>query len=55
MGLAAACPIGAPSTSHTDVVVSVGFSPGRILVAGASPGHSQESPASRRIFICSAS
>ena len=41
MGLAAACPIGAPSTSHTDVVVSVGFSPGRILVAGASPFHSR--------------
>jgi WD40 repeat protein len=33
VGLAAAGPIGSPSTSHTDIVVSVGFSPGRTLVA----------------------
>jgi WD40 repeat protein len=33
VGLAAAGPIG-PSTSHTDIVVSVGFSPGRTLVPG---------------------
>jgi hypothetical protein len=34
VGLAAAGPIGSPSTSHTDIVVSVGFSRGRTLVAG---------------------
>ena len=33
-GLAAAGPIGSPSTSHTDIVVSVRFNPGRTLVAG---------------------
>jgi hypothetical protein len=34
VGLATAGPIGSPPTSHTDIVVSVGFSPGRTLVAG---------------------
>jgi len=34
VGLAAAGPIGSPSTRHTDIVTSVGFSPGRTLVAG---------------------
>ena len=33
-GLAAAGPIGSPSTSHTDIVVWVRFNPGRTLVAG---------------------
>lgn len=33
MGLAPG-PIGSPWISHTDIVVSVGFSPGRTLVAG---------------------
>ena len=39
MGLAAAGPIGAPSTCHTDIVVSVGFSPGSSpsQAAGISP------------------
>jgi WD40 repeat protein len=27
-------PVGSPPTSHTDIVVSVGFSPGRTLVLG---------------------
>ena len=36
VGLAAAGPIGSPATSHTDIVVSVGFSPRRTLVAGGS-------------------
>jgi hypothetical protein len=34
VGLTAAGPIGSPSTSHTDIVISVGFSPGRTLLAG---------------------
>jgi len=34
LGLATAGPIGFPSTSHTDIVVSLAFSPGRTLVAG---------------------
>ena len=33
VGLTAAGPIGSPSTSHTDIVISVGFSPGRTLLA----------------------
>jgi hypothetical protein len=34
VGLATALPVGSPPTSHTDIVVQVGHSPGRILVAG---------------------
>ena len=34
MGLATARPVGSPPTSHTDIVVPVGFSPGRTLVVG---------------------
>jgi hypothetical protein len=38
-GLATALPVGSPPTSHTDIVVQVGFRPGRTLVAagGISP------------------
>jgi WD40 repeat protein len=34
VGLATARPVGSPPTSHTDIVVPVGFSPGRTLVVG---------------------
>jgi WD40 repeat protein len=34
VALATALPVGSPSTSHTGIVVQVGFSPGRTLVAG---------------------